>query len=222
MTWTHYLPALMKGAEITAIIGIVSTLLGAIMAFVAGIARVECGRVLSWIALVYIEIFRGTSLLVQLFWLFYALPLVGISFDPVTTGIAGLALNIGAYGAEVVRGALQAIPLQQREAARALNFGWAHSLFRIYLPQAVIEMMPSFGNLAVQNLKDTSLVSLITISDLTFRAQSLRNLTPNDSVTIYSLTLLGYFAMALVFSAFMRWFERRLRRGPAFPRSAHS
>jgi polar amino acid transport system permease protein len=190
------------------------------LAFTAGIARAEGGRVVSWIALVYIEIFRGTSLLVQLFWLYYALPLVGISFEPMATGIAGLALNIGAYGAEVVRGALQAVPPPQREAARALNFGRVHTLFRVCLPQAIVEMMPPFGNLAVQNLKDTSLVSLISIGDLTFSAQSLRNITL-DSVTIYSLTLIGYFIMALAMIAAMRWMERVLRRGPAFPRSAH-
>jgi len=220
MHWTHYLLPLLKGAELTAIIGLASTALGAVLAFAAGIARVEGGRLLSWLALIYIEVFRGTSLLVQLFWLYYALPLIGISFDPVTTGIAGLALNIGAYGAEVVRGALEAVAPQQREAARALNFGWSHTLLRICLPQAIVEMMPSFGNLAVQNLKDTSLVSLISISDLTFRAQSLRNVT-QDSVTIYTMTLIGYFAMALVMMAAMRWLEIAVRRGPAFPRSAH-
>src|ERR1700679_1061030 len=115
----HYLPALLKGAEITEIIALASTALGALLAFAAGIARVEGNWAVSGIALVYIEIFRGTSLLVQLFWLYYALPLIGISFDPMATGIAGLALNIGSYGAEVVRGALQSVPPQQREAARA-------------------------------------------------------------------------------------------------------
>jgi polar amino acid transport system permease protein len=220
VTWTHYLPALLKGVGVTAEIALASTALGAALAFAAGIARAEGGRVLSWIALAYIEVFRGTSLLVQLFWLYYALPLVGVSFNPMATGIAGLALNIGAYGAEVVRGALQAVPPQQREAARALNFGRAHTLFRVCLPQAVVEMMPTFGNLAVQNLKDTSLVSLISISDLTFRAQSLRNIT-FDSVTIYSMTLVGYFIMALVLTAFMRRLETALRHGAAFPRSVH-
>src|ERR1700691_1417807 len=155
MTWTHYLPALLKGAEVTAEITLASTVLGGALAFAAGIARAEGGRAASWIALVYIEIFRGTSLLVQLFWLYYALPLVGVSFDPMATGIAGLALNIGSYGAEVVRGALEAVAPQQREAARALNFGRAQTLLRVCLPQAIVEMMPSFGNLAVQNLKDS-------------------------------------------------------------------
>ncbi|NLS01340.1 ectoine/hydroxyectoine ABC transporter permease subunit EhuC [Rhizobium sp. P38BS-XIX] len=216
MSWTHYIPALLKGAEVTAIIAVASMLLGAALAFAAGLARFAGGRLLSSIAIVYIEIFRGTSLLVQLFWLYYALPLIGISFDPITTGIAGLALNIGAYGAEVVRGALQAVPDTQHEAARALNFGQRQTLFHIVLPQAVVEMMPAFGNLAVQNLKDTALVSLISISDLTFQAQQLRNITL-DSVTIYSLTLVGYFIMALILVAFMRWLETVFRRGAAFP-----
>jgi polar amino acid transport system permease protein len=221
MHWTHYLPTLLTGAEVTAVIAIASTAIGALLAFAAGLARFAGGRILSWIALVYIEIFRGTSLLVQLFWLYYALPLIGISFGPITTGVAGLALNIGAYGAEVVRAALQSVPDSQHEAARALNFSPGHALFRIVLPQAVVEMMPAFGNLAVQNLKDTALVSLISISDLTFRAQQLRNIT-SDSVTIYSLTLLGYFIMALVLAGFMRWLESVLRRGAAFPRGAHA
>lgn len=221
MTWTHYLAPLLRGAEATAIIAVASTALGGLFAFAAGVARAAGGRLLSLVALVYIEIFRGTSLLVQLFWLYYALPLIGISFDPIMTGIVGLALNIGAYGAEVVRGALKAVPEAQHEAARALNFSRGYTLFHIALPQAVVEMMPAFGNLAVQNLKDTALVSLISISDLTFQAQQLRNITL-DSVTIYSMTLLGYFAMALVVSTFMRWLEARLRRGAAFPRSAHA
>ena len=133
------------------------------------------------------------------------------------TGIIGLALNIGAYGAEVVRGAILAVPNDQHEAARALNLPRHHTLWQIVLPQAVVEMMPPFANLAVQNLKDTALVSMITITDLTFRAQELRNLTL-DSVPIYIETLLLYFAMAFVVMGFMRWLEARLRHGAAIPR----
>jgi polar amino acid transport system permease protein len=219
MTWTDYIPALLKGAQVTVMIAAASLALGIVLAFAAGTARAVGGPVASTLALVYVEVFRGTSLVVQLFWLYYALPLVGISFDPVTTGIVGLALNTGAYGSEIVRGALLAVPVQQHEAARALNFGRAHTLLHITMPQAIVEMMPSFGNLAIQNLKDTALVSLISIADLTFQAQSLRNITL-DSATIYSMTLLGYFSMALVISVVVRSLERLLRRGPAFPRTA--
>ena len=118
-----------------------------------------------------------------------------------------------------MRGALLAVPQSQHEAARALNFSKSHTLWHISMPQAIIEMMPAFGNLAVQNLKDTALVSLISIADLTFQAQSLRNITL-DSATIYTLTLIGYFIIALGLMVIMRFIEAKLRRGAAFPRSA--
>jgi polar amino acid transport system permease protein len=192
-----------------------------ILAFAAGIARTSSNRFVSGLAFVYIVLFRGTPLLVQLFWFYYALPLVGVSFDPITTGIMTLALLTGAFGAEVVRGALLAVPPAQLEAARALNFSKTYALWHIAMPQAIIEMMPPFGNLAIQNLKDTALVSLISIADLTFQAQSLRNITLN-SARVYTLTLLGYFLIALCLMFAVRFIEMKLRRGPAFPRSAHS
>jgi polar amino acid transport system permease protein len=221
MTWTHYLPALLKGAEVTAFVAIASTAIGAVLSFMLGVARVEGGPIFSRVTLVYIEFMRGTPLLVKLFWLYYALPLLGVSLDPMTTGITGLSLNISAYGAEIVRGGLRSVPDAQHEAARALNFSRAYTLLHIFLPQAIVEMMPAFGNLAVQNLKDTALVSLISIADLTFQAQQLRNITL-DSARIYSLTLIGYFIMALALSVAMRWLEHKLRRGAAFPRGAQA
>ena len=210
MAWLGYLGPLLRGAEITAVVTVFSTLLGAALAFAAGTARAVGPRPASWLAAVYIEIFRGTSLLVQLFWLYYALPLIGPSFGPVETGILGLALNIGAYGAEVVRGALLAVSREQREAALALNFHPRDTLRRILLPQALPEMLPPLGNLAVQNLKDSALVSMISIGDLTFHAQELRNLTL-ASVPIYTLTLLLYFTMALAIMLGMRLLERWVR-----------
>jgi polar amino acid transport system permease protein len=219
MTWTHFLPALLKGAEVTAAIAVISTALGAVVALVVGVARVEGGPIISKIALVYIEFMRGVPLLVKFFWLYYALPLIGLSLDPFTTGIVGLVLNISAYGAEVVRGGLQSVPEQQHEAARALNFSRFYTLLHISLPQAVVEMMPAFGNLAIQNLKDTALVSLISIADLTFQAQQLRNITL-DSTRVFTLTLVGYFIMALALSVVMRLLERKLRSA-AFPKAAH-
>jgi polar amino acid transport system permease protein len=221
MTWTQYLTPLLKGAQITVMISLTSIVLGTFLAFLAGIARTSGNRIISGVAFAYVLLFRGTPLLVQLFWFYYALPLIGISFDPITTGITVLALLTGAFGAEVVRGALLAVPQSQHEAARALNFSKSHTLWHISMPQAIIEMMPAFGNLAVQNLKDTALVSLISIADLTFQAQSLRNITL-DSATIYTLTLIGYFIIALGLMVIMRFIEAKLRRGAAFPRSAHS
>ncbi|MFS2154929.1 ectoine/hydroxyectoine ABC transporter permease subunit EhuC [Rhizobium sp. Rhizsp42] len=221
MNWTAYLPMLWHGAFITMTITLASIAVGAMLAFIFGILRVEGGPILSAVALCYTEVFRGTSLFVQLFWFYYALPLVGLSFDPITTGILVLAAHAGGYGAEIVRGALSSVSVQQLEAARALNFSRFQTLFRISLPQAIVEMMPAFGNLAIETLKLSSLVSLISIADLTFAAQSIRNITL-DSASIYSITLLCYFAMSLVLTVAIRLIERFARRGHAFPQMPRS
>lgn len=217
MHWTEYLVPLGQGAWVTVQLTFWSSILGAILSFAAGIGKLSGFAAIRWLSVSYIEIFRGTSLLVQLFWLYFALPIVGASigidlrFSPVIVGILALALNIGAYGAEVVRGSIQAVTRAQYEAARALNFTPRQTLLRIALPQAIPEMMPPFDNLAIQNLKDTALVSLITLGDLAFRAEQLRNFT-QDSTTIFSLVLIMYFAMALVLTAMMRVLARMVGR----------
>lgn len=213
MLWFQYSDPLLAGAWVTLQLTFYSTVLGAIFAFAFGIGRLSANRLINAVSVTFIEVFRGTSLLVQLFWLFFALPLLGqwlgidLRLPPVLAGTLALALNIGAYGAEVVRGALQAVPPTQYEAAKALDLSPRHTLWRIALPQALPEMMPSFGNLAIQNLKDTALVSLIGLADMTFRAEQIRNLT-QDSTTIYILLLFMYFGMALVISALMKLIER--------------
>lgn len=221
MDWTTYLPMLWKGATVTMTITLAAIAVGVALAFFFGILRVEGGAILSRIALCYTEVFRGTSLFVQLFWFYYALPLVGLSFEPIATGILVLAAHVGGYGAEIVRGALSSVSPQQLEAARALNFNRFQTLFRISLPQAVVEMMPAFGNLAIETLKLSSLVSLISIADLTFAAQSIRNLTL-DSTSIYSITLVCYFAMSLVLMIAIKGIEYFVRRGDVMPRPGQS
>lgn len=213
MNWFNYSDHLIAGAWITIQLTLYSSVLGLILAFVFGVGRLSRNPFIKGLSLSFIEIFRGTSLLVQLFWLYFALPILGqligldLRLPPVAAGTLALALNIGAYGAEVVRGAIQAVPQAQYEAAKALDFSPSQTIWRIAVPQAIPEMMPSFGNLAVQNLKDTALVSLIGLTDLAFRAEQLRNLT-QDSTTIYTLLLFMYFGIALVISAFMKLVER--------------
>jgi polar amino acid transport system permease protein len=223
MQWLSYLPPLLEGAWVTVQLTLYSTLLGGFLSFALGLGRLSHNRLVKGFSIAVIETFRGTSLLVQLFWLYFALPLLGqmLGLDwrlaPMVAGTLALGLNIGAYGAEVVRGAVQAVPLSQHEAAKALDFTPRQTLWRIALPQAIPEMLPSFGNLAVQNLKDTALVSLISLGDMTFRAEQIRNFT-QDSVTVYTMLLLMYFGMALVLTAFMTLLERgtgRWRAGRA-------
>ena len=209
MTYTQMILVLLNGFKVTVWVTLISTVMGGIFSFAFGIGKMSCFWPVRMISDVYIEIFRGTSLLVQLFWLFYALPLLGVSLSPISAGIWALSLNIGAYGAEVVRGAILAVDKGQYEAAKALNFAPSRTLWTVLIPQAVVEMMPPFGNLVVQNMKDSALVSLITLSDLTFKAQTIRNETL-QTVPIYVITLLLYFLLALVLTAIMKWLERIL------------
>ena len=217
MDWMNYIVPLLDGAWVTVQLTVISTIGGAFFSFLFGIGRLSSNRTARWISVSFIEVFRGTSLLVQLFWLYFALPLIGeaiginLRLPPVAAGALALSLNIGAYGAEVVRGALQAVPGEQHEVAKALDFTPRQTLWRISLPQAIPEMMPSFGNLAIQNLKDTALVSLISLGDLAFKAEQIRNFT-QDSTTIYSILLFMYFGMALVLSAIMKLIERSVGR----------
>ncbi len=203
------LTPLLRGTVVTIQLALASTLLGGILSFAAGIGKLSQNWLIRGISIVYIEVFRGTSLLVQMFWLYFALPLIGLTLPVYVAGIAALSLNIGAYGAEVVRGAIQAVPAGQYEAATAVNFTRRHTLWNVVLPQALVEMMPPFGNLVVQNLKDTALVSLITLTDLTFAAQTVRNLT-HESVPAFTATLVIYFLLAMVMILAMRRLEKWL------------
>jgi len=203
-----FLPTLLQGALITLQITLGAAVLGLVCAFASGLAAVSGNRLARAVSRVYVEFIRGTSALVQLFWLFFALPLVGIRFEAMAAGIIALGLNIGAYGSEVVRGAIRAVPRSQVEATIALNMSGYQRMRRVILPQAVVGMLPPFGNLLIELLKGTSLVSLITIGDLTFRAQILRAST-GETATIFLLVLGLYFVMAYASTLGMRALERR-------------
>jgi polar amino acid transport system permease protein len=207
----RFLPALLQGAWITIEITAISCVLAVVWALLAGLAKISPFRPLRWIATAYIEVFRGTSALVQLFWLFFVLPQFGVTLDPIPVAVLALSLNIGAYGAEVVRGAILAVPRGQYEASIALNMRPSTRMRRIVLPQAFAAMIPPWGNLFIELLKATALVSLITVSDLTFAAYQLNQATL-QTVQIFTLVLVMYLAIALVITFFMRGLERRVAR----------
>lgn len=186
--------------------------LSILIALAAGLARLAPWRAVRWPATVYVEVFRGTSALVQLFWFYFVLPHYGLNLSAMAVGILVLALNTGAYGAEVVRGAILAVPRGQREAAVALSFTPWQTMRRVVLPQAFPAMLPPAGNLLIELLKNTALVSLITITDLTFRAQTLRSETLQTE-TIFTLVLVMYFGAALVITALLRGLEALVTRG---------
>lgn len=212
------LPELLRGLKVTVLVTLGAALLAVLFALTAAVAKLYAPRPIRWLSILYVEVFRGTSALIQLFWLFFVLPLFGLTFSAYTVGIVALGLNIGAYGAEVIRGAILSVPRGQWEAAGALNMSRMTALRRIVLPQAFPAMIPPWGNLFIELLKATALVSLITLDDLSFKAQQLNQSTLR-TVEVFSLTLLFYLGLALIITAVMRWLERRIGRNLSRGRS---
>ncbi|SDG65770.1 polar amino acid transport system permease protein [Lentzea fradiae] len=202
--WLRLLDGLLVTLQLTGY----GAVLGLLFAFAAGLARLSRHRVVRGIAFAYTEGFRGLPALVVLFWLVFALPGLGFQLNPLFAGVLALSLNIGAYGAEVVRGAVLSVPAGQIEAATALNFTRWQRMRRVVLPQAVVAMVPPFGNLLIELLKATALVSLVYLQDLTFQGQIVRAATGNTAMTFFGL-LVGYGVIALILTILMRLVERR-------------
>ena len=190
-----YIPNLIEGSIVTIKVAVLGLILFFIMSFLAGIARGHFKGVIKWIAIIYIETFRGTSLLVILFWFFFVLPEFGILLSPITAGVLGLGLNYGAYGAEVVRGAIRSVTKGQKEAAIALNMTPNKYLRRIVVPQIFVITIPGLTNLAMELIKGTSLVAGITIGELTFAAMKLNGIF-FQPIEVFGIALLFYYFFA--------------------------
>lgn len=186
-------------------------LLAAALALVLGILRQSRNALVRNSALCWVEFFRGISTVVQLFWLYFALPFLGISLTAVTAAVIGLGLVHGAYGSEVVRGAMQSIDRGQWEAATALGFSRRQTLFSIILPQAFVIMLPLLGNSLVLLLKGTSIASIITVPELTFQSTLVVTRTL-AIVPVFTCVLLIYYGLAISATGAVRLLERTLGR----------
>ncbi|MFP3714271.1 ectoine/hydroxyectoine ABC transporter permease subunit EhuC [Puerhibacterium sp. TATVAM-FAB25] len=205
------LPQLAEGVVVT----LQLTLGGAVLAFVLAVALGLAARARSlWLRTptrVVVEFFRGTSLVVQLFWLFYVLPVFGFRLESMAVGVVALGLNYGAYGSEVVRGSVNAVPAGQWEAARALNLSPAHRVRRVIFPQAWALMIPLLTNLLIQLLKGSALATYILLHDVNFEIGQLRR-TTQDTFFSYTVGLLVYFALAYLLTLGMNALEVRAKR----------
>ncbi len=190
-----FLPALLKGGVVTLQVSVLAVIVFYASSVLAGIGRSSQVWPVRIFSGIYVELFRGTSLLVQLFWLFYVLPEFGIVLSPMAAGVMAIGLNYGAYGAEVVRGALRAVPRGQVEAGIALNLTKWKRLTRIIFPQAMIIMLPGMGNLTIELVKATSLVSAVTLVDITY-ASVLQNNLHYRTVEIFTITMLLYYIIS--------------------------
>ncbi|MFF4830690.1 ectoine/hydroxyectoine ABC transporter permease subunit EhuC [Streptomyces sp. NPDC001315] len=202
-----------KGIWTTVQLLVYSALLAATAAFVAGVARTHRLWIVRFLAGLYTEVFRGTSALVMIFWVFFVLPVAfGWQLVPMWAGTLALGLTYGAYGSEIVRGALSAVDPAQKEGGIALSFTPWQRMRLILLPQAVPEMIPPFSNLLIELLKGTALVSVMGMGDLTFSANLVR-LALQQSAEIYTYVLLIYFVIAFLLTRLMRGLEKRLKAG---------
>ncbi|WP_330458024.1 ectoine/hydroxyectoine ABC transporter permease subunit EhuC [Streptomyces sp. NBC_00820] len=201
----------LEGVWTTLQLLVFGALLATAVSFAVGVACTHRSRLVRFAAGCYTEVFRGTSALVMIFWVFFVLPVAfGWQLVPLWAGTLALGLTYGAYGSEIVRGALNAVDPAQREGGIALSLTPAQRMRLIVLPQAVPEMIPSFCNLLVELLKGTALVSVMGMGDLTFSANLVR-LALQQSAEIYGYVLLIYFVIAFTLTRLMRSLEKRLK-----------
>ncbi|GAB2822845.1 ectoine/hydroxyectoine ABC transporter permease subunit EhuC [Streptomyces daliensis] len=204
---------LLKGVWVTIQLTVYSAALGASVAFVVGVARTNRLWIVRFLSGLYMEIFRGTSALVLMFWLFFVLPVaLGWQLVPMWAAVLALGLSYGAYGSEIVRGAIAAVAPAQREAGIALSFSPWQRLTKIILPQAWPEMIPPANNLLIELLKGTALVSIMGVGDITFGASLVRNAL-GQSAPVYTIILVMYFVLAFVLTRGMRVLERHAKAG---------
>jgi polar amino acid transport system permease protein len=182
-----------------------------IASLTVGLASLTPSTAVRAVVRTYVEIARGTSAIVQMYFAFFVLPLLGVTLSPLLVGVLVLGLNFGAFGSEVVRAAIQRVDRAQREAAIALNMPPALAMRRVILPQALIGMVPPLANLEIELLKATSLLSLITFTELTRTGAFLFSVT-GRSLDLYLLILVIYFVVAVVMSFMFRRVERWITR----------
>ena len=207
-----YGPRLADGALVTCAQFILAALVACVAALAAGLGRLSSLWPVRGLSVVYIELFRGTSLLVQLYWIFFVLPLFGISLPKFEAGFLSVGLNVGAYGAEIVRGAIQAVPRGQWEAGYALSMSPAKRMRRIILPQALVLMLPPWGNLMIELLKGTALVALIAVPDLMFVAKQINGATFRSAEAFGAALVIYYLLARVLITPAMRGLERAMAR----------
>jgi len=205
------LPQLLKGAAVTLQITVLTAPLVIVLSFAVAFARMAKNRYVRLAAGVYVEVLRGVSAVVLLFYLFFIFPVFGVRLGTMTTAVLGLGFNLSAYGSEIVRAAIQSIDERQKEGGAALGLTRFQILRLVIIPQAVLVMLPSMGNLLIELIKATSLVSLITLTELTFSGRQMV-VTTGRFLEVWVLVLLLYFAMAYPLSRLVLRAERHAAR----------
>lgn len=209
----------LDGVRNTLIIAAFSVLIGTLFGTLMAIIRMSKIKPLRAIAVIYIEFIRGTPLMVQLMFIFYGLPMVGITFPSISwipnfprfaAGIVAMSMNSCAYVAEIIRSGIQAVDRGQMEAARTLGFTYSESMSMVVLPQAVKNILPALGNEFVTVIKESSIVSVIGIGDLMFRTNDVIAVT-YKSLPCLAIVAVIYFILTFIGSRLIAFAERKMR-----------
>ena len=202
-------PLLIEGAIFTIQITVLSVALGIVIGLFVGIGRISKIKIIKWLSAVYVDFLRGTPLLVQIFLIYFALPVItGIKMNPFVAAVTACSINSGAYVAEIFRAGIQSIDDGQMEAGRSLGLSWVQTMRYIIIPQAFKRVSPPLGNEFIALLKDSSLVSVIGFEVLTRRGQLVIART-YASLEIWICVALIYLVMTLSISRFVAYLERR-------------
>ena len=211
----------LEGVGNTLIIAVFTVLFGTILGVLMAMARMSKFKPLKWLATAYIEFFRGTPLMVQLMFIFYGLPMIGVTFPTVSfipdfdrfaAGVVAMSLNSCAYVAEIIRSGIQAVDAGQMEAARCLGFHHREAMTLVILPQAVRNILPALGNEFVTIIKESSIVSVISIADLMFRPKGIIAKTYN-SLECLAVVAIIYFILTFLGGRLIALMERRMSYG---------
>lgn len=205
------LPLLEGALKYTLPLTLIAFFFGIIIAIFTALARVSTSKPLQIIARIYVSAIRGTPLLVQLFILFYGLPSIGITIDPFPAAVFGFSINVGAYASEIIRAAILSIPKGQWEAAQSIGMGYGQSLRRIILPQAARVSVPPLSNTFISLVKDTSLASLILVTEMFRRAQEIAA-SNYEFLLLYVEVGIMYWIICFILSLIQGRLEQRLDR----------
>ena len=204
---------LAEGAAVTVEVTAAALILGSLFGLLVGIGRLNPQRrVVYGLCSAYLVFFRGTPLLVQLFIWFFGLPQFGLMLPAFACGVVGLGMYSGAYVSEIVRGAIQSVDRGQNEAARSLGMSGAQAMRKIIIPQAVVWMIPPLGNEFIALIKNSALVSLLTIHDLMHEGQKIISVSYR-SLEVYLVVALLYLMLTSATAGGLRLLEKRLRAG---------
>jgi polar amino acid transport system permease protein len=208
----RWLPFILTGIPVTIFVALVSIFFACILATLGALGRVSRNPYLNAIASFYVSFFRGTPLLLQILFIYLALPQAGIVLPALPTGILALSLNYGAYLTEIFRSGIEAVPNGQVEAAESLGMSERTTFRRIVVPQAFRIVIPAIGNDFVAMLKDSSLVSVVGVQELLWRAQAAGRPTFQSMQTLLVAALV-YWTLTILFSFFQNRLERRMAAG---------